>query len=199
MRTYVFFLKTLERADGFNRLWGSRGGCAALLAPFPAMDELSQRLVVEGITNWEALSLAIREVALPLAQKLDASGRAYRKLHLQLELEDAALEGRRDYPRPRVAANLESDALALARRLKIAGPVWALTVGAKDLVPAPAAQMHLFNQAGLPAQLERQGRLARAWDDLCHRYPGRILVSPPAPSWRERMLAFYDPWRRERG
>lgn len=56
-----FFLKTLERADGFNRIWGSRRGCAALLAPFPAMDELSQRLVVEGIANWEA-GLALYQV-----------------------------------------------------------------------------------------------------------------------------------------
>lgn len=176
------------------------GGLRRIYAPFPAMEELSRRLAVEGITNWEALSLAIREATLPLAQKLDASGRAYRKLHLQLELEeDAALEERREYPRPRVAANLELDVIALARRLKITCPIWALAVSISDLVPAPATQLHLFNPAGLPAQPERQHRLARAWDDLCHRYPGRILVSPPAPSRRERMLAFYDPWRRERG
>lgn len=162
------------------------------------MDELNQRLVVEGISNWEALSLAIREVTLPLVQKLDASGWAYRKLQVQLELEEAALEGRRNYSRPRVAANLEGDALALARRLEITGPIGALTVSARDLVSAPAAQMQLFNQAGWPGQPERQGRLARAWDNLCHRYPDLILVSPPVSSRRERMLAFYDPWRQER-
>lgn len=153
---------------------------------------LTLSIALGGVVGRGALEAACRELAVQLAGQLKQEGLAYLEVLLQAETERGTVSTRSRFSRHRVAANLELHLRQLLLRLDLSAPVERLTATVAGLVPAPAEQVGLFG-----AQHLREIRLRRLLAEANQKYLVARASSLEGDR-REKMLAFYDPFRRGR-
>lgn len=161
-----------------------------------------------GLAGVEQVEAAALEAASLLAGRLARRAQGARLLHLLLEGEVPA-GGVREFSLPAARPEtLREAARALAREAwaqtqEAGGGVPAVFTGlrlaARSLQPLPVRQQALWEDP--PDPLQRQERIQRLLGDLRRRFPDRAVQagSRLAVPRRERMLAFWDPYRFDRG
>jgi len=152
-------------------------------------------IFLAGAADRRALELALRELAGRLGQRLEAGGLAYREIELEMETEAGNGSAGRRFPRPQGASSLERHLVALLLRLHPAAPVERLAAWLGGLAPAPVEQLTLFGSE--PAGGERRRSRWPAETDFGPSRPV-IRASLLEEDRREKMLAFYDPFRQRR-
>lgn len=151
---------------------------------------LSRRISLGGAATRDALAAACRRLAEALARELEEKWLVYREVALEAFTEDGRAREEMRFARPVPHASLALHAGRLLSRLKLTAPVESLVLTVDGLAPAACEQTTIF-------QLDRrnkEARLERALAALSGKYP----VTPASvleADRRERMLAFYDPFR----
>lgn len=151
---------------------------------------LSRRIFLGGITDALALTAACRELAASLISKLEEKWLVYRDVALEAFTENGVAKEEMHFARPVPPASLILHAERLLARLRLTAPVESLVLTVDGLTPAACEQTTIF-------QLDRRNKEARLKQALAalsakHR---TILASATEVDRREKMLAFYDPFR----
>lgn len=151
---------------------------------------LTASVTLNGVFNREALTAACKELAGLLAGRLRCKGLAYLEVALEAETEKGTAGAVSRFGHGRLPADLALHLMCLLPRLGLCAPVERLTATVRRLVPAPVEQPALF---GGEEHLRRL-RLERVLAEVNQKH--RLArASALVPDRRERMLAFYDPWR----
>lgn len=160
-----------------------------------------------GLAGWEQVEAAALGAAALLAARLARRAEGARLLRLMLEGE-APVSRLREFPLPaarpetlrEAARALAREALAQAESRGGAPAVFTgLHLAARSLQPLPARQQALWEEPPDPS--ERRERVDRLLSDLRRRFPDRAVQAGARLTVprRERMLAFWDPYRFDRG
>jgi hypothetical protein len=142
-----------------------------------------------GAATRDVLAAACRKLADSLARELKDNGLAYREAVLEAETEEGFVRETICFARPVPYSTLPLHAGHLLARLKPTAPVEALVL-VVDGVAAVREQTTIFDLD----RRTRQARLERALSALAGKYPV-VLASALEADQREKMLAFYDPFR----
>ncbi|GFN22019.1 hypothetical protein [Thermanaeromonas sp. C210] len=141
----------------------------------------------------ESLLSACRLLAERVSFWLEKQGIVWQYLVVRLDLEGESLSFPRRFSRAQNPGSLYFHLKGIINDLRLPSPVEKITITVDGLRPAPARQLSFFGGQD-PA---REGRLREALAAASMVYPGAVITgSALAPSRREIMLAFYDPWRR---
>ena len=143
-----------------------------------------------GLANRQDLVRAARTMAEALARKMGR--RVYRGVHLEAVADEKAVAISRSFPAPQGPERLPGHATALAARLTVSAPVTSLTIRLEGLSLAVPKQLNFFEAD----QARRQEEIRRFLEEADRE--GMALIRPAADAdRRERMLSFYDPFRRK--
>jgi len=151
---------------------------------------LSRRISLGGAVTHDALAAACRRLVDSLACELEEKWLVYREVALEAFTEGGRAREEMRLARPAPHASLALHAERLLSRLKPAAPVEALVLTVDGLAPAACEQTTIF-------QLDRRNKEARLEHALA-ALSGKYRVAPASalePDRREKMLAFYDPFR----
>lgn len=145
----------------------------------------------------DALESALVRAAASLSRSLSAAGEGCQQVALNLEAAGAApLRAVRTLARlQQEAYPIQQAVSGLLEELVRQGlAVTAAEVELRLIGPMPLQQMDLWEDQ---ARREREQRIERALALLHERFPVRVvgLGQGAAPSWREQMLLFNDPYR----
>jgi len=159
----------------------------------PAPAWLQEEIFIEGAVDLQVLERALEELAARLARRLAEGGQAYRELQLEVETEGGKQALGRRFPYLQEAVRLEPQLAGLLRRAAISAPVERLSVRVGGLAPAPVRQLVLFGSEP-PASAPR----FRLPEPGFGPSPPVLRASHLEEDRREKMLAFYDPFRQRR-
>ncbi|MGB9886994.1 MAG: hypothetical protein ACPLPT_05005 [Moorellales bacterium] len=160
----------------------------------PAPAWLQEEIFIEGAVDLQVLERALEELAARLARRLEEEGQAYREIQLEVETEGGKQTLGRRFPYLQEVAGLRTRLAGLLRRAAISAPVERLSVRVGGLAPAPVRQLVLFG-SGPPASAPRFPRLPEPGFGPS---PPILRASHLEEERREKMLAFYDPFRQRR-
>lgn len=153
---------------------------------------LSHQIRLDGAVDRQVLAAACYKSAVCLSRELERNALAYREIALEAGTEDGPVNTVKQFCRHQAPANLRLHLDRLLTCLRITAPVESLTVAVGGLEPALAAQMSLFDGKD-PL---REGILRRVCA-VVNRKHELTRASSVQVDRREKMLSFYDPFRRE--
>lgn len=154
---------------------------------------LTASIALDGVVDKRDLEAASRQLAAGLAGRLARDGLAYLGVSLEARTEAGAARATARFARPQPPASLGTHLCMLLPRLGLSAPVERLTAAVADPVPAPAQQLTLF--AGRDSL--RASRLRQLLAEVNRKYP-LVTAASLEVDRREKVLAFYDPWRQRR-
>ncbi|MGI9952485.1 hypothetical protein V3F56_09010 [Moorellaceae bacterium AZ2] len=157
------------------------------------MKAISADIYLGKAFSREGLLSACRLLARRMSAWLEKQGIVWQYLCVRLDLEGDSLSVTRQFSRTQTPQSLYFHLKRIVDDLRIASPVEKITVTLDWLSRTPASQLTFFGGK----DPEKVGRLREALAAASRVHQGTVVAgSALAPTRREVMLAFYDPWRR---
>ncbi|WP_172839119.1 hypothetical protein [Thermanaeromonas toyohensis] len=143
-------------------------------------------------TSLEALLYACRILSRRLSSWLKERNLVWQRITVCLDTEERPISVSREFTRAQPPENICLHLQRIISGIQAASPVEKISVTLDWLGQAPVSQLAIFDGK----DTEREDRLRKAVAAASRAHSGILTrASDLAPSRRELMLSFYDPWR----
>jgi len=156
------------------------------------MEPVAADMYLGSAISLETLFYACRILSKRLSSWLEDRNLVWQRITVRLDTEEQPVSISREFTRPQPPENIYLHLERIIHDIQIAAPVEKISVALDWLSQAPVSQLSIFDGK----DTEREDRLRKAVAAASRVRSGILTrASDLAPSRRELMLAFYDPWR----